>query len=250
MQLQLIRNATMRLTYAGRVILTDPYLGAKGVYRSLGGREQNPTIELPMPLEQVIDGVEMVLVSHLHNDHFDPAAWEALPKHLPIFCQPGDEARIAEKGFTNITPVEEPVAWEGISIMAAAGTHGTGKWADDLNPVIGFILRAEGEPVVYWCGDTIWYEAVREVISNVRPDVIITHSGGAELQDSGPIIMDAAQTIAACRHAPDAKIVAIHLDALDHCLTSRADLRDYGTRYGIEPSQLLIPADGESVNLP
>src|SRR5688572_12327022 len=108
MQLQLIRNATMRLTLAGRVILTDPYLGAKGAYRSLGGREQNPTVDLPMPLDQVIDGVEMLLISHLHNDHFDPAAWEALPKHLPVFCQPGDEARISEKGFTNITPVEEP----------------------------------------------------------------------------------------------------------------------------------------------
>src|SRR5687767_7289181 len=91
MLLQLIRNATMRLTYNGHVILTDPYLGRKYSYLSLGGREQNPTVELPLPTEQAINGVEMVLVSHLHNDHFDPAAWEVLPKDIPIFCQPGDE---------------------------------------------------------------------------------------------------------------------------------------------------------------
>src|SRR5688572_33189186 len=193
MQIQLIRNATMRLTYNGHVILTDPYLGRKWSYQSLGGREQNPIVDLPISAEQVIDGVEMVLISHLHNDHFDPAAWEILPNDMPIFCQAGDEARIAEKGFTNITPVEGIAAWQGISITRTTGTHGTGAWGERLNPVSGFILRAENEPVVYWCGDTIWYEAVRDVVSNVRPDVIITHSAGAELEDSGPIIMDAEQ---------------------------------------------------------
>jgi L-ascorbate metabolism protein UlaG (beta-lactamase superfamily) len=249
MQIQLIRNATMRLTFHGHTILTDPYLGRKWSYQSLGGREQNPTAELPISAEKVIAGVEMVLVSHLHNDHFDPAAWEMLPKELPIFCQAGDEARIAEKGFTNITPVEGTAAWQGISITRTTGTHGTGTWGDQLNPVSGFVLRAENEPVVYWCGDTIWYEAVRELVSNVRPDVIITHSAGAELGDSGPIIMDAEQTIAVCRHAPDAVVVAIHFEALDHCLVSRAAMRAAGQRYGIEDSQLRIPADGETITL-
>lgn len=249
MQLQLIRNATMRLSYNGQTILTDPYLGRKYSYRSLGGKEQNPTVELPIPAEEAIAGVGMVLVSHLHNDHFDPAAWEILPKDIPIFCQPGDEARIGEKGFTNITPVEEPVAWQGISITCTTGTHGTGSWGEQLNPVSGFILRAEAEPVVYWCGDTIWYETVRDIAGHVRPDVIITHSGGAELEDSGPIIMDAEQTVAVCRHAPDATIVAIHLDALDHCLVSRADMRAFAQRYGIEERQLRIPADGETITL-
>ena len=249
MQLELIRNATMRLTYNGHVILTDPYLGAKHAYRTLGGSEQNPIVELPRPAEEVIEGVEAVIVSHLHNDHFDPPAWELLPKDLPVFCQPGDEGRIAEKGFTNITPVEDSVAWEGISITRTPGTHGIGTWGEQLNPVSGFILRAAGEPTVYWAGDSIWYEAARDIVSNVRPDVIITHSCGAELEDSGPIVMDAAQTIAVCRHAPDATVVAIHMDSVDHAKVSRADLRAYAERYGIEAKQLLIPADGETISL-
>jgi L-ascorbate metabolism protein UlaG (beta-lactamase superfamily) len=249
MHLQLIRNATMRITYAGHVILTDPYLGGKGAYRTLAGHEQNPICDLPEDAGALCHDIEMVLVSHLHNDHFDPAAIELIPKDIPIFCQPPDEGRIREKGFTDLTPVEEPVAWHGIAITRTEGTHGTGTWGEQLNPVSGFVLKADHEPVVYWCGDTIWYEPVREVVINMRPDVIITHSGGAELEDSGPIIMDAAQTIAVCRHAPDATVVAIHLEALDHCRVSRADLRAFAHRYGIDANQLLIPADGQMITL-
>jgi hypothetical protein len=152
-------------------------------------------------------------------------------------------------GFRRVTTVADETRWEGITIRRTPGTHGTGAWGKRLNPVSGFVLKAEGEPTVYWCGDTIWYEAVRKVISAHRPGVIITHSGGAELQDSGPIVMDAAQTVVVCRHAPDARIVAVHLEALDHCKTSRAELRSTAERYGIERTQLLIPQDGETLSL-
>jgi len=49
----------------------------------------------------------MALVSHLHSDHFDPAAQELLPKSTPIFCQPEDKATIETKGFSSVTPVTD-----------------------------------------------------------------------------------------------------------------------------------------------
>lgn len=237
----------MRLTIGGRVILTDPYLGAKYAYQSLAGKSQNPTVDLPGTIEQAVSGAEMALVSHLHNDHFDPAAQAALPKSLPLYCQPGDEGRIAEKGFLSVTPVATSVTWEGVRLTRTGGTHGTGEWGDKLNPVSGFILRADGEPSLYWCGDTVWCDEVREVIEREKSDIIVTHSGGAKLEDSGPIVMDAAQTVEVCRRAPDACVVAIHLEALDHCLVTRAALRQYATRHGVGETRLLIPADGETL---
>jgi L-ascorbate metabolism protein UlaG (beta-lactamase superfamily) len=196
MHLQLIRNATMRLTYAGRVIVTDPYLGPKHAYRTLAGREENPTVDLPCTPEEAVGGAQIALISHLHNDHFDPVGQQTLAKEILLFCQPEDETRIMEMGFQQITPVADETVWEGITICRTPGTHGTGEWGDRLNPVSGFVLKAAGQPTVYWCGDTIWDEPVREVLAAHSPDIIITHSGGAELQDSGLIIMDAAQTIA------------------------------------------------------
>lgn len=249
MELQLIRNATMRLTYAGHLILTDPYLGPKHAYRTLGGREQNPTVELPCTPEETVRGVEVALISHLHNDHFDPPAQEILRKDVALFCQPDDTERIRAMGFQHIQPIAERAEWNGLTIIRTTGTHGTGTWGERLNPVSGFVLKAPGEPTVYWCGDTIWYEPVRDAISEHRPDVIITHSAGAVLEDSGPIVMDEAQTVAVCRHAPDARVVAIHLEALDHCPVTRTGLRAYADRYGIEAKQLLIPADGDTLTL-
>lgn len=249
MHLQLIRNATMRLNYAGHLIVTDLYLGPKHAYRTLGGREQNPTVDLPCTPEEAVAGAHIALISHLHNDHFDPLGQQMLAKDIPLFCQPEDQARIMEMGFQHVRPITDEIVWEGITIYRTPGTHGTGEWGNRLNPVSGFVLKAEGEPTVYWCGDTIWYEAVRDVLAAYRPNVIITHSGGAELEDSGPIVMDAAQTVAVCRHAPDARVVAIHLEALDHCKITRADLLSAAERYGIEGQQLLIPQDGETLSL-
>jgi hypothetical protein len=59
--------------------------------------------------------------------------------------------------------------------------------------------------------------------------------------------MDASQTIEAARHSPDSTIVAIHLEALDHCMTSRQELRNAAAAAGLKSSQILIPQDGETV---
>ena len=74
MKIQLIRNATMKLTFAGRTILTDPMLSTKGAYEPFAGIARNPTIDLPLPIEEILDGVESVVISHDHPDHFDREA--------------------------------------------------------------------------------------------------------------------------------------------------------------------------------
>src|SRR5512141_1997825 len=99
MKLQLIRSATLRVEYAGHLFVIDPYLAAKHSRPSYAGKSPNPLADLPCPPQEVIANAERVIVSHLHSDHFDPAAQELLPKDTPILCQPGDEAWIASKGF-------------------------------------------------------------------------------------------------------------------------------------------------------
>lgn len=65
----------------------------------------------------------------------------------------------------------------------------------------------------------------------------------------GPIVMDAGQTVEVCRIAPGSRVVAIHLDSLDHGEVSREDLRSAARAAGIADGRLLIPADGESLDL-
>ncbi len=247
MEIQLIRNATMRLEYAGHRFVTDPFLAVKGSLRSFAKIAPNPLVDLPCSPEEVLADIEMALISHLHIDHLDPIAEEMLPDDMPIFCQPGDKAKLAEKGFDTVTTVTDSVTWQGITLTRTPGQHGTGEWAERMGNVSGFILRASGEPTVYWAGDTIWYEPVQKLIADIRPDIIITHSSGAKFGDSDPIVMDAEQTLEVCRAAPDAIVVAVHMESLDHGTVSRSDLRQLAAANGISDEQLRIPADGETI---
>ena len=248
MQLRLIRNATFRLNYDGHVLITDPFLAPKHSLPAFDNISPNPTVDLPCPPREALEDVECVVLSHLHSDHFDLIAQELIPKNTTIFCQPGDETQIAESGFLDINPLESFTNWQGITITRTPGQHGTGSLAKQMGKVSGFVFQADDEPTVYWAGDTIWYGEIRAVIDRFQPDIIITHSSGARFGDSDPIVMDAKQTIAVCQKANEATVIAIHMESLDHGRVSRADLAALADASGVRPGQLLIPADGETIN--
>jgi L-ascorbate metabolism protein UlaG (beta-lactamase superfamily) len=127
MNLQLIRSATIRLEYAGVTILIDPMLGAKHSYPSYTGIEDNPTVGLPIPASEVLVGVDVLLISHLHTDHFDKHAQEIIDKELPILCQPGDKETVETYGFNNVVELENETQWQRIHISRTGGQHGTGR---------------------------------------------------------------------------------------------------------------------------
>ncbi len=250
MQIQSIRNATMRISYHGHLFVCDPYLADKYSRPSYTGKSPNPLVDLPMPAEKVIEGADFFLISHLHSDHFDPAAASLLPKDTPVFCQPEDKCDLKTKGFTNVNSVNNAVSWNGIRIDRFTGHHGSGMVLTEMGNVSGFVFSAEDEPTVVWVGDSLLTDDIREVIHRSKPDVIITHSSGAVWgKDRVLILTDAVQTVEICQLAPKAAVVAVHMEALDHATVSRANLRKYARENGIKDSQLLIPMDGETITL-
>ena len=247
MRIQLIRNATLRMTYGNRVFITDPYLAPKHSQEPLVGKSRNPIVDLTFPAKDILADIEMVLVSHLHPDHFDSLAQELLPKDIQIYCQPGDEHHIKEAGFSNVAVVDGSVDWHGVRITRTSGQHGDEVWSPQMGSVSGFIFQAANEPTIYWTGDTIWCEAVRRVILESKPDIIITHSSGASFEAGAPIIMDGHQTIEVCRTAPNSTVISVHMETFDFDTVSRKGLRSMAEAEGIEARQLLIPADGETL---
>lgn len=247
MQIQLIRNATLRMTYGDHVLITDPYFAPKHSREPLAGKSRNPTSDLPFPPKNVLADIEMALVSHLHPDHFDDIAQQLLPKNIQIYCEPGDEDQIKAAGFTDVTTIEESVHWHQVKIIHVPGQHGDENWAAQMGSVSGFVFQAENESTVYWTGDTIWCEPVKQVVLEMKPDIIITHSSGASFEDGNPIIMDAQQTIEVCRVAPRAIVIAIHMETFDFDTVSRQGLRALAEAEGIAAGRLRIPADGETL---
>ena len=117
------------------------------------------------------------------------------------------------------------------------------KWAG----LLALPWRLPGEPTVYWAGDTVLYPPVAETIWQVSPDIIITHSCGARW-DGDLIVMDAEQTLAVSSLAPQAIVVATHMEALDHATITRQDLRQAADAADLDRSRLPIPADGETLH--
>ncbi|MFW6402009.1 MAG: MBL fold metallo-hydrolase, partial [Desulfohalobiaceae bacterium] len=188
-------------------------------------------------------------VSHIHPDHFDQAAAGKLPRDIPVFCQPGDERLLKKQGLSNVSPVAGSISWEGISIFRVEGRHGEGKMQEMMGEVSGFVLQSETDPTVYWVGDSIFCPEVEQNLEQFRPEVVVTHSGGAAFPGQKPIIMDGEQTLKVLQTAPWATVVAIHMQALDHCWLSREGLRDMAQEEGIPASRLFIPQDGETISL-
>ncbi len=248
MKLQLIRNASMKIEYAGKIFLTDPMFSARGEINSFAGIEKNPTVSLPFPTNEIMQDIDGVLISHIHPDHFDGPASEKLSKKIPLFCQPEDDLNIKEMGFSQVTAIFTSYKWQNITIHKTNGQHGVGKILEKMGTVSGFVLQAKDEPTVYWVGDSIWYQEVEKVIEKYKPEIIITHSGGAKLPEMGPIIMDDKQTLKVINAAPNANVVAIHMESLDHCPIRRNDLRQMAEKKGVNKLQLLIPQDGETLS--
>ena len=95
MKITQIRNATLKIRYAGKTFLIDPMLSKKGELPAFGPPElplfpasnnmnKNPLVDLPIPVEDILAGVDAVIVTHLHMDHWDPAAIKLINKQLPI----------------------------------------------------------------------------------------------------------------------------------------------------------------------
>ncbi|NOX16095.1 MAG: hypothetical protein GXP61_08745 [Epsilonproteobacteria bacterium] len=126
MQLQLIRNAMMRIEYEGETILTDPYLADRYSMPSYRGKSANPLVDLPCSKEDVVKDIDMVLVSHIHSDHFDLSGQKQLPKDIPLFCQGEDKIEIENMGFSSVKPIKNSSIWEEITIIKTPSQHGTG----------------------------------------------------------------------------------------------------------------------------
>lgn len=252
MNIQQIRNATIVVEYAGKKFLIDPMLAEKGTYppfpNSLRQDQYNPLVSLPTSIDNIIN-VDAVIVTHLHLDHFDEVAKKILPKNIKMFVQNEEDAtEVRNNGFQNVEVLQEDTVFEDIQLIKTKGEHGRGEILNLSGLVCGIVFKHPNEKTLYVAGDTVWYEAIHEVIDTHKPDIIVVNGGDNQFFEGGSLVMGKEDIYEVHKAAPNTKIISVHMEAVNHWTLSREELNSFIEEKGIS-SHVLVPDDGESYSL-
>ncbi|QIR41652.1 MBL fold metallo-hydrolase [Tolypothrix sp. PCC 7910] len=216
-----IGTATVLLRYAGFTILTDPNFLHKGEHVHLhygirSARKTNPAIEMTE-----LPPLDLIVLSHMHEDHFDRVVEQKLDKNLPIITTPHAANKLKQKGFKATQALD---TWESITvtkgnnslrISAMPGRHGPGVINALLPPVMGSMLEFQNSTKetlyrLYITGDTLLYEELKEIPQKYPDiDLALLHLGGTKI--FGILLtMDAIQGVQAIKIIAPHTAIPIH----------------------------------------
>ncbi|MGG2081570.1 hypothetical protein [Lysinibacillus pakistanensis] len=124
------------------------------------------------------------------------------------------------------------------------GPHAPGITGKILGTVSGFYLNTMSEGSIYMVGDCIYTPNIEKTFRDLSPDVALLNASEAEMI-WGTIITMTREDIA--QLSSKTKLLAVHLDAINHCKLSRKQLSDFLKEQDLSGS-VLIPEDGEIIS--
>lgn len=149
-------------------ILTDPVLRR----RVLHLRRRAP---LGQSVAARLAGVDGILVSHLHFDHFDVRTLRTFDHGVTVVVpRGGAEQLLQRRGFTDVRGVEEDtvVGIGSVQVRAVHAQH-SGRTPRLRGPALGYVLR--GSLSIYFAGDT---DVFGEMSALSGPDVALLPVAG------------------------------------------------------------------------
>ena len=252
MKLHHLRNATLVIETETDVILVDPMLGKRKtiapftIFRYKPHR--NPLVALPKNSRDILSRVTICLITHLHPDHIDKAGEVFLRrKSIPVVCSSKDENALSARGLNILQTLNywEPEDFLGGKITGIPAIHGYGFIAKLMGNVMGFFIELANEKSIYVSSDTVFTEHVQKVLVEFKPDISTVACGTARLDIGQPLLMRMNDILKFTALAPG-KVFANHLEALNHCPTTREQLKTALLENDLL-SKTAVPADGTFV---
>ena len=263
MKIHHLRNATFVIESGPHHILIDPMLSEKGELapfaRFRHKPQNNPTVPLPDNAPEILHKITHCLITHSqtfgirtlqHTDHLDAPGESFLKKNnIPVVCRRQDADYLKKYGINVETKLDywQPARLLGVVSTAFPAQHGHGWVHYMMANGAGLHLQFPGEPSIYITGDTIYSDDVARALTELKPDITVVPAGSASLDVGGPILMPLDEILKFIQDAPG-KVIANHLEALNHCPTTRTQLKQE-----LEKRDLLtktfIPLDGETITM-
>lgn len=150
-----VGHATVLVDLDGTRLLTDPVLR----------RRVGPLVRHGAPpAPETTEGLDAVLVSHLHHDHADLGSLRRLDRETPLLVPPGSREFFARRGFGAVSELApgESAAVGNLTVTAIDADHDGGRRRFAPEPgAIGFLVS--GERRIYFAGDTDYFPAMEEL---------------------------------------------------------------------------------------
>jgi L-ascorbate metabolism protein UlaG (beta-lactamase superfamily) len=223
--IQFVGTATTIIRVGAFSVMTDPNLLHRGQRAYLGHGLSSRRLTEPVYDPDVLAGLDAVVLSHLHGDHFDRQARRQLDRQLPIVTTPHASRRLQGwHGFSRAVGLRTwtshtlTKAGETLTVTAMPGRHGPGAFQALLPPVMGSMLEfgaADGEVRhrLYISGDTLLYDDLRQIPQRY-PEIptAVLHLGTTTLPGGLVVTMDHRQGCDLIELLDPAHVVPIHLD--------------------------------------
>jgi len=240
----------MAIEVGDQVVLLDPMLGPTGTMPPFAffryKPKRNPTVSLPQSCQAILEKVTHCLITHRHPDHIDKEAEQYLvQKNIPVTCSELDQRAFQKKG---LNVVQTLAYWKrddflGGKIEGVPARHGYGFVAKPAGNVMGFYIEFPNEPSIYISSDTIYTNDVDKVLKDYKPAISVVAAGSAQFDIFKPLLMTVEDVIRFTRNAPG-KVIANHMEAVNHCPTTREQLRKRLGDAGLMEKSF-VPEDGE-----
>lgn len=224
---QFIGTATVLIRYQGFTILTDPNFLHKGDHVHLGYGITSERLTTPaLNLEQ-LPAIDLVVLSHLHEDHFDKLVQEKLDKNIPIVTTKSAANKLKDMGFKRTYGLS---TWDRIDIekgearlriTAAPGRHGKAGMQALLPSVMGSVLdfgpnTAAPSYRMYISGDTLIYDDLKAIPQRFPGvDLALLHLGGTRILGVFKVTMDGRDGVTLMQIVQPKKAIPIHYDDYD-----------------------------------
>jgi len=148
-------HASTVIEMDGMRLVTDPVL------RRLVGPLYR---RVPRPLTEPLVDPDVILISHLHLDHYDPRSLRLFRRDTPVLAPVGAGLSLRWRGFRGIHEVApgERLRLGPLEVIATEARHrGTRHPLAARTPSLGYIVS--GSRSIYFAGDTGFFSEIADV---------------------------------------------------------------------------------------
>jgi L-ascorbate metabolism protein UlaG (beta-lactamase superfamily) len=227
--LTLIGGPTVLVECDGVRLLTDPTFDPPGEYQGPHSPVKHRKLSGPALSVEEIGKLDAVLLSHDHHfDNLDNAG-RAMLAGVPVTYTTSSGGRRLGGKAVGMAPFETRTlkAANGKSLLVTATPARHGPVGVDVGDVVGFALGVEAAgDLIYFTGDTLWYEGTAEVAQKFDPKVVVLFTGAAEPRGRFHMTMGSEDALEAAHAFPRARLVSVHNEGWGHLKETQEQLAD------------------------